>query len=574
MNLISLLLITFFVHTATAQEVKEPVFTVNLGTSVSISDKTELAPLRKLGFLYALDGKDGYKSMNIGGYNDRAQAEAIAKKVVEVGYITAVVKKIKVVEDIFTIQLGIENNKKPINWKKYPTDGELFVYIDNDQLKITYGKYEMYNEAKKVLAKLKKEGFKEAWVKAYNKALLRKLTEFEMGGYKRPFVDISTFEPSEKDVILAKKTPDMKSPKAVEVVATKTKLVTVPADYKAKAKPKVVKSNLPKIRGKISRTSSESLQSVLKKLGYYKGRVDGYYGPGTRGSFEAAYKANNQLKKYKLLLKSQKKEKTEAKDEMQRFIKNLSWNTADAVTGLGKYDDAIALAFRAYGKFLLKADSKEINTLMNKALKKAFHKKKSSLPYDGSATYAYENDAQLIRHIVWIFMTDSKGKAMPCWMLQNYTKEIKAALSQGDALHSKIKYENCGGFQNWEIVQVMTEMAKELNGNRKLNTAKLEADRSKLAESYLLSVGIDDKQQKANKNWEANVMKNMTKWGELDDYLDEIATAFKLTYYQTKVLLEDYYMDNGMKDKDAERSAQNALRLMTENYLTRFKKTK
>ncbi len=574
MNFISILLFTFLVYTTTAQELKEPVFTVNLGNTVSVSDQAELASIRKLGFLYAVEGKDGYKSLNLGGYRDRAEAEKVAGKVKETGYIIAVVNRIKLSEDIFTIQLGVESAKRPIDWKKYPKEGDLFAFVDGDQVKITYGLYVVHFEAKKDLAALKAQGFKEAWIKAYNKALLHPLTEFEMNGYKRPFVDVSTFKPSEKDAVLAIKTPDTEMPKGVKVSAKAKSLKKVAGKT---AKKPVIHNKLPAIRGKIKRNSAISLQSLLHNLKYYKAKVDGYYGPGTKKAFKTAYENNNQLKKYRLLLKNKKEEKTKTKSELQRFIDNLSWNTAEAVTGLGNYDDnAIALAFRAYGRFLQKGGSKEVNALMNKALKKAFAKKKSSLPYDPSASYAYENAEQLIRHIVWVFMMDDKSKvAVPCWMMKKYPTTIKKALRSGDGKAlAKINFENCGGFQNWEVVQVMTEIAKELNGNKKIDKAKWNADRSKLAASYLLATPISDAQNKANIEWEKKIIKNLTAWGKKDSFLGEIATAFKLTYYQTKVLLEDYYMDSGMKDKDAVRSALNALRLMNETYLTRFEKGK
>ncbi|MEM9930910.1 MAG: hypothetical protein AAF840_13900, partial [Bacteroidota bacterium] len=59
--------------------------------------------------------------------------------------------------------------------------------------------------------------------------------------------------------------------------------------------------SLPAIDGRTKRHSAAELQRVLKEKGYYTGDIDGYYGPGTTGAYEAAWQGMSEVLKYRKL---------------------------------------------------------------------------------------------------------------------------------------------------------------------------------------------------------------------------------------------------------------------------------
>ena len=69
---------------------------------------------------------------------------------------------------------------------------------------------------------------------------------------------------------------------------------------------------MPKIRGKIKRTSALDLQRVLKAEKVYDSGLDGFYGKGTKTGYAKIKKENRQVKKYLALSKLENDNNTSA----------------------------------------------------------------------------------------------------------------------------------------------------------------------------------------------------------------------------------------------------------------------
>lgn len=72
------------------------------------------------------------------------------------------------------------------------------------------------------------------------------------------------------------------------------------------------------------------------------------------------------------------------------------------------------------------------------------------------------------------------------------------------------------------------------------------------------------------KNWSVALLKNMDEWATEDPLNAQIYSAFRLTYQQSQVRLEDYYMDRGLSPLDARDLATAMLQNMVGAQLDRF----
>jgi hypothetical protein len=71
-------------------------------------------------------------------------------------------------------------------------------------------------------------------------------------------------------------------------------------------------------------------------------------------------------------------------------------------------------------------------------------------------------------------------------------------------------------------------------------------------------------------NWSATLLQNMDEWATEDPLHAQIYSAFRLTYQQSQVRLEDYYMDRGLAPLDARNLATAMLQNMVGAQLDRF----
>ena len=78
------------------------------------------------------------------------------------------------------------------------------------------------------------------------------------------------------------------------------------------------------------------------------------------------------------------------------------------------------------------------------------------------------------------------------------------------------------------------------------------------------------KERKALMDWNESVWKGIDGWATRDPLLAEISTALKISYFQTQVLLEDFYMDEGFDEKDSKGLALVTLKALVAHHFDRF----
>lgn len=591
-----------------------PEFTVQVGSFVN-PKPGDFAGLKSTGFVYAMQRPSSYTDVFVGGYGTESEAAKVAESLRSQGYDNAFVSKLNVEggKSVNVIQLATKRSGEKVDWESYARAGTLFVHLNGSQVKLLTGVFPDMAAAKAHLAKLQQAGlFKDAFVRSINNVLIHEVTDFEMGGApKKPLIplDFAEKQPENKPAtpvpdtpkkeaipvsyeevtIIAASKDDQLVAKPGELVAKgpaekankKEAATTAPKEAKPDVKPVVAepraehtgfKAELPDIRAGVKRTSALELQKILKVEGSYKGSLDGYYGKGTRTAFDAALATNRQLHKYRLLAKYMATSgETAAKGSVQYYINRLWDDPNEALNGLSASKAAIAKGYRAYFLYVSDGPGKEVNNLMNSAIKEAFGGRKSDRfpKFDPAATYAYEDVEQMLTHLRYLHEVSPDSPTAPCWLFRKHPGPALKAFGSLSA-DSNLKLEACGGFWEWEEVKLLSSIASDLCGQDQISEAQCAKSQSDLARFYLTPKAISEDERKALEAWNASLWKGIDGWSSRDPMLLELATALKISYFQTEVLFEDYFMDEGFNEKEAKALGLAAMKALVGHHLERF----
>lgn len=542
-------------------------YTVLVGTFLDAKAQ-EFENLRALGFLYATKLEGNLTQVYIGGFNKQGDAEKMASAVRSKGYSGAFVQERLLSEGKSTIiiQMGIRSIKKNIDWEDYYRAGALYVILNGNQIKIVTGLYNDINDAKKDVSRVRKLGFKDAFVKRINTTLLHQVNSFEAGGLKRPLFDLTIEDDPQKnrpisyDVI----------PKNYEDVRPKSPVVKDPS---LPNRVLGTDSALPAIRSKVKRRSALELQKVLKVQGTYSSSLDGYYGKGTTAAYEKTLASNRDLQKYLVLSQYMNSDgRTNSDGALQNIISNLI-DDPSAPASLEKYNLPIANVYKAYLIFTTIGPNAEVNDLMNTAIRKAYQgeKIKNQSPFNYNATYAYEDLEQLILHVHYVHSAPNTDIAAPCWLFQIHPRETTNAYkvySNFDNDHFQV--QTCDEFMYWPEVKLVQTIASDLNPDSKINQSDIAQAASKRASLFLSPSKLSTSEQKKLTKWNTKIWDNINSWAARDALHQRLVTAFKIAYFQSQVRLEDYFMNKGFKRKEAEGLALATLQTIAGPHLARF----
>ncbi len=608
-RLLSMAVLLSTAFTAISQE-DVPEYTVQIGSFVN-PKPSDFAQLQALGFVYSTKRSSNYTDIYIGGLGTETEANALTDKLRTQGYSNAFVSRLNIEggQSATVIQLITKRAGDKLNWEELTLAGPLYVLLNGNEIKIMTGIYPNVSTARTQLLRIQGLGYKDAFIKNVNNILLHEVTEFEMGGLaKKPLVPLDFIENPEQ-----KPKSDMKieAPKSYEDISVIFAPTAQESDMTPKGVPpsQISKSNalpteaskaaqpntkahtaaastdaasaggppfqagLPDIRPNIKRTSALELQKVLKAEGVYKGSLDGYYGKGTRASYEQALSTNQQLQKYRLLAKYMASPADNAPKGSVQYLINTLWDDPKtALDGLELSKSPLAKAYRAYFLFVNDGASRDVNNLMNEAIKEAFAAKKGAgFPkFDPSATYAYYDLGQLLQHLRYLHEVSAEKAAAPCWLFRKHPGDALKAFGPQQGYVSHLKLQTCGGFWEWEEVQLLNAIARDLCGQSQVSEALCAISQSDLAQLYLTPKAVGDDERKALDTWNTQLWKGIDGWSSRDPMLMELATALKISYFQSWALFEDFFMNEGFNEKEARTLGLAAMKALVGHYLDRF----
>lgn len=384
------------------------------------------------------------------------------------------------------IQLGVSNAGKAVDWQKFAKAGDLYVIAGSENLKIVAGTFPDMEVARQRLAALKKAGFPDAFIRSVNSIFLHKAGDFEFRGSKNHSFPLCLKKHPKRQergqqALLSKKQipgqPISSLPGKILMAKTLPRsyedtgwMVKSPQVQQGMTSKGVVEEQkpvnkivaMPKIRPNVKRRSALELQKVLKEAGAYKSDLDGYYGGGTASAFQTVYDNNRVIQKYRLLAEHSG---TTSGNRLQQTINNIPGDGLASKT-LESFNEPAALAYRAYLLFRSFGPDKQVNYLMNNALRGAYSgkKMKGRLPFDYNATYAYEDFNQLILHLYYIHSAPGNAYTAPCWLNERHPSESATAQAIiADYSDVGFALQACNQLINWETIEVLQAIASDLN---------------------------------------------------------------------------------------------------------------
>jgi hypothetical protein len=472
------------------------IFALNIGNFAN-PEIVDFAALQKLGLIYAVTLGNDQSQIFVGDYPDKSTANTALTSIKKAFPEAYIAQKKATTTTISTVQLASKKVGEKINWKSFENAGNIFAVSDGKIVRIVSAGFQNDSLAKIALSDLKALGYKDAILKKYPEVNLHKIAKFESG----------------LDLNGAIKKQAIKSP------AKPPSVVVLPPP------PPIVIDNYA------GNYPTSELKRSLSVLGTYKGKVDDKANPSLTKAFEEATLNNSVLAKYKILAKSYKLDIQKVSD-LQQAINNIQKDPAASAKTLEKSMQPIAKAYRAYLLFTQNGDAKIINSLMNEALQTAFKDtKENKFSFDASATYDYKELAQLIKHLRYVQGAAKDEPTAPTWLFTEHPKEAKVAFT-GD-----YKVEPSDPAMDIEAVRLTKLIADDMVANATKDTKEDLANASERTKMMLNPVAVTESQD----DWNKQLWEGLDTWAAKDALNQQTVKAFKASFYQSVVLLQQQY---------------------------------
>ncbi len=531
------------------------LYTIQIGTYVN-PKAADFAPLQSLGYLYAEPFEGNFSKVFLGEFLNPTAANNTLYAVKNSGYGAFLAQKsIAKKPEAIVVQLTTKRTDQIIDWASLSTIGKLYtVLTDPNRIKLVTGPFATIGLARKRVVEMQQLGFQDAFVKTINIGLLHEVGDFETG---------ITMTPNKGDLNAA-----------VDVIINDKNLPASYGQYSTKiitaqnVLEHTANKSVPIIRPLIKRTAALDLQKVLKKAAYFNGSLDGFYGKATEAGYQNFVTNDFQYKKYAYLVNYFTAQKVNpAATGLQLSLNSLLTNPPNSLQQLNASPIPLAKAYRAYWLLANNGNLTEINQLMNGAIRETFADKKikNAPPFDFNATYSYEDITQFILHLRYLHAAPKNAAyAIPCWLFEQHPTATYAAFTSKSkfASFTNTKIDACTNFDEWPAIQMLQTMLADIahatiTNEQAAKTASLQAARNFL---YLFPAKLSPAQKKATDQWLIDFWKQLEASGESYPVLGKNLTTLKILFFQSQVLLEDYFMNKEFTPDAAEGLALSVLK--------------
>jgi hypothetical protein len=540
------------------------------------STVADFQAFQSLGFLYALPMGTNMYRVYMGGYSNKMEADQAVQTLKSRGYQDAATVELDPAKgkQVAVIQMGTKNMGQEFSWDAYKKAGPIYVFLQDKQVHITSAPYSDMVAAKAQLESIRKMGHREAFIRNVNSVFLREINSFYPDAVYTPPVETPALAPAPPDIPQVYSMPSEPAVKTIpQDVPTSYSQPSVPAAPKAlSAAPSLAPK--PKIRSQVKRNSALELQKLLKESGHYASAVDGLYGAGTASAYETAYRENRQIQKYSVLAANLPTGPAPAAPgSLQHAINTLADNPAEALAILQARSIPVSKVYQAYYSLATEGPSSKVNDLMNSAIMEAYIKavRPAATRFDYTSTYAYNDLTQLINHLAYVQVIATPAVYTPCWLLQRHPEEAVRAFTPDPALpNANYSLPDCGGFMEWPEIRTLVSIARDLQGGEQASEQALAQGKSDAMRYLLQPKALSAAEQKSADTWHTMMIASVSAWASRDPMLTDIGNSYRMLYFQSYVLLEDYYMDKGLKAADSKGLAQATLKSLVGPYMTRF----
>lgn len=548
-----------------------PVYTVYIGPFVEAT-AADFEIFQSLGFPYAHSVGSNMYRIYMGGYTSLGEADQVANTLRSRGYTDATVQQLtpEKGQSVTVIQLGFRVLGQPLNWEEFSKTGPLNVLLQDKSIKITTEVFPDIEAAKTKLEEIRKMGFSDAFIKVINSAYLHEINAF----YPQAVYVAPAPAPAPLPAPVAadpgvRTVPPQEVPQAYNQATAVPEAYNQPATTYAPLPPAAGDmAAKPSIRSNIKRNSAYELQKVLKDAGFLTTGLDGYYGKGTAAAFENAWKNNPRIQKYAAQTPDQATPGT-----LQYALNKLAENPSEAIPLLEASKVPVARAYLAYYYLATEGPSMKANDLMNGAVMEAYAKavRPARTRFDYTSMYIFNDAEQIITPLAYVQVVSSTAVTTPCWLVQRHPEAASYAFQPDPALpKGNYAMPDCGGFLEWDELRILSSLAKEICGSPQPSENLVAEGRAK-ARGYLLEPkALSTIDQTVVVAWHNKMTEGLTNWASRDAMLKDMGDSFKMLYFQSYVLLEDFYMNKGLNANDAKNLSIATLRGLVGPYLDRF----
>lgn len=551
-------------------------YTIEVGTFLD-AQRAHFEAIQPYGFVYAKQLNGNLYQVLIGGFEKRSEAEAVRRQVAAKGYVSAFIQPRLASEGrlVPVVQFATRNLKQEIDWGKFLQTGAVYGIIGKDQVKFATGPYTSMEEAKQNLSNIQALGFRDAFVKQVNTAILHPIGDFETGGVRAEVLPAPLSEPEPVLIPRSYNTNIYNNvPSSYEANPELYPRTPTPAgDVFNLPNPPETLVSTPNKHPRVKRSSVIELQKVLKEKGYYNSSLDGLYGSGTARGYEQFKLNNRSFQKYLLLSEYLDKPDQSAEErDLQDAVNTLLSETASRQL-IERSNHPVAKAYYAYMLFQTLGPGQEVDALMNNAIQLSYAGKQFTQipPFDYTANYSYSNLTQLILHMHYIHSAPANNFSIPCWIFQQHPTETARAYATYATFSSGgFPLQFCDQFMSWDEVKALHAIASDINVNETLDNQKIAAGASRRAEFYLAPQPVSQNEQIVLEKWNDNLWLGLNNWALRDPINQRTVTALKVLYYQSYSRFEDYFIDKGFKAKEAKGMALMTLFTVVGYHLERF----
>ncbi len=545
------------------------VYTIQIGTFVN-PKITEFHSIKSAGFVYAIPFQDKFSKVFYGEYRDALTAQNALKNINSKGFGGFVTqRKLNNAPPTIVVQFTTKKIGTPIDWADFNAVGKLYTILTNPNIiKLVTGPYSDISTARKRVAAIRALGYKDAFVKTINTTLLHEVGDFERGVDKVKRDLNTAVEGILSDGSLGTK----------KSIDTNSRLGNIPTSFdtpstniESNSTNNSSKNNIPVIRPLIKRTSALDLQKVLKLNNHYKGSLDGFYGKGTAAGYQNFIDSDLVYKKYVLFDSYFSQEKGGDIQGFQGIINTLLQSPNTALIQLSNNKLPLAKAYQAYWLIANNQNLAQINQLMNAAIKETFADKKikNAPPFDFNVNYSYEDLTQFFLHLRYLHAAPKNANySIPCWLFEHHPKAAFAAFKANSkfASFANTKISACKNFDNWLPIKMMNTIVEALQPTTL--SVEQQAHQNTLATArnfqYLFPEKLNKSQKTITDKWLRDFWKQMESSANNYPVLGKNITTLKVLFFESQVLLEDYFMDKGFTPDAAEGLALSILKTYVE----------
>ena len=570
--------------TSKVEKTEETIYTIQVGT-FQHPKLADFQSIQNIGQLYSEESGDQFYEVFLGSYPTVTAAEKVLELVQAKGYSAFVAERPRNLgKEIVVIQLLSTQNAEALQWESIEQIGKLYGLLEDAAiLKVVTGPFINRTAAANRIAHFRSKGFKDAFVKTVHSQLLTPINYFEKGLTPtvqtdiladaidriadgsttaettiNPPIDYKTEVPTDNTPARLE-TPTTPATTSAEVIHSKN----VPVPGKTATIP------VPAINAKVKRTSALDLQKVLKREQYYQGSLDGYYGQGTGEGYRQFIQQDFQYKKYLLVAPHITTTKEEVVG-LQYLINSLTDNDAGLIAALDRSSHPIAKAYLGYWKFINQGPSPAVNQLLNAAIQESFAQAqvKNAPPFDYTANYDYTDLKQLLLHLRYLHAAPTNAQyAIPCWVFEKHRKEANEVYKKAKlATLGELNISGCPQFEDWESINSLQYFLSELQPQQlspsdQATQEKLTTGRSFL---YLFPTALTTSQKKEIDQWKIDFWKRSLAATNNHPLLEKYYGTLEILFFQSQVVIEDYYMQLGFTADQAEGLALTVLKTYVE----------